>query len=297
MKKIKNILNKNYSKRTIIFLFIAAIALLQSCKECPLEESKPVNTCHVLEASITQFNSGLAVDTAKTTSGSDTIYYIPVPTYYIQTFSFPDNYGSPSYFLDDTRFANSEKIPIISAPFTENGINYLAGLYDDTPLNSDMVGDLLVDSVFLAPSFIDNIAYIRVHGLLSRINTPVFLSESAQDFCNFINNNTFEINNAAQRVSEYGKEIGTGSAYSVFSEFASINPKGSIDSTVNVPTDIRSALAQQANQQAFTVAVKPGELYYYVARSGKSYVFVVTNIDNGNLPPNKKFMTIMFNPY
>lgn len=283
--------------KTILLIFtLLIIVLLQSCcSDCPVNPTNPSFLCRVREASITQFNPNLIEQRIPRPGQPDSIFYIPVPEYSIHSYAFPSDLKSSGSLPNDNRFIENSFIPVVTIPFSD-GSPYLAAIIDNRPLNNNMEGDILVDSVFITGNILNNIAYIQVRGYIAKMTTP-FLSESSTEFCNYIEQNSDEINRKKDSLSLYGWNIGITKQFSLSNaQFVAIDKNGKIDYNVSVSVVDRLSLLEKVANQSIIIPVRVGDVFYYTAINGRSFAFVVVNISQGSLPPNKKFIKIMFNP-
>jgi hypothetical protein len=280
-------------KKIIYIIAIAFISftLLNSCNECPLENS-PTTVCEVREATITVFNPSL-----RDPVPPDTVRF-PVPEYSIHTFLFPIDKSNSGTLTNDSRFEDNEQLIMAQQPFPNpNGSgDLLAVIYDIFPFNSLMVGDLMVIRVRLNEDPTLNEADLRFYGYLERM--PIdFLSENADEFCEDYISDIDEdyIEAFRQTASQYGRALPNAFIHSYDSDDVSvIDNQGNIVQGVDPPVVVVNELIDRAQNNAINVTVKPGQVYYYKARNGKEFAVVIADIKEGTFEPNKRRVTIMF---
>lgn len=276
---------KNY------FVISLLLILVTACCDCPLEPNDaPEYNCLVREGTITKFNPGLQ----EVTKG-DSTYKVPVPEYSIHTFLFPSNDNSSGSLPNDDRFADSERILITSVPF-ENNVPFYAAILDVYPNNPDLKGDILL--VEANPESLT--ADLRFYGRLARLPKDLN-SDDASLFCEYIESNADDITSAKARASKYGMGIPGAKFYTYNSNAIEVlNELGEIvTGQPGVPSPagaVISALFNNIGQGAIDVTVEPGDVFYYRAANGKSFLMVITDISRGILPPLKKRLTFMFSP-
>jgi hypothetical protein len=282
---------KLYSGLLLSALFIASV--LSSCGDCPITEKPPVFLCEVREATITEFNPMLELRLIP----PDSSVYVPVARYSIHTFEFPADQTSSGSLPNDERFNKSAQIAIATQPFS-NGSPFTAALLDYAPVNPDIVGDILVDSVYIDANPANSKAYIRFYGHLARFPRD-FASENSQDFCDYLGTYSDEdLNNIRIDASLYGQELPNASnvVYDLNSIFLAINDKGQFDKNVSVPVEDKQDLIDKVEGKAINVEVSPGQVYFYRARNGRQFAVDISDIRAGSFSPNKNRVTIMFNP-
>lgn len=200
-------------KISIIIIFIS---VLSSCCDCPLDPVEPQIKCVVREATVTKFNPGLQ-------KINDTTY-IPVPEYSIHSFLFPNDDSYSGILVNDDRFTGKEKITIAAVSYA-SGDPYQAVILDKFPLNPNLIGDFMVIDIDTVASNAD----LRFEGSLEKINNK-FLSESATNFCDFIETNKQEILTKSKDLKIYGKDVQgwfTNKSYSA-ADVDVLNSKGDI---------------------------------------------------------------------
>lgn len=277
-------------------LIISSIMLLffMGCDDCPLdEEDNPQLNCQVREVTITEFNPRLEVRTIQLPDGSDSTYFVPVGEYSIHTFEFPIDQSNSGSLPNDQRYEDNEEIVVAKVPFSD-GSPYYAAILDVYPLNSNMIGDIMVVNVAEDLSY----ANIRVNGYLENINDR-FESENADDFCDFIDAIGSEnVDDLRESASQYGEEV-PGASQGDFTNA----PIDVVDQNGRIITENPPVVSQEdanevralAEGKAFDIRVTPGDVFFYQARNSRSFIFVVADIKEGTFAPHKKRVTIMFN--
>lgn len=282
----------------LILLLIFSL-YLSACNDCPLKEADPITICQTRIVTIEQFNSNFTVTTDPNT-GQERV--ILDPDYNIGTYEFPISAASSGSFPNDSRFVNKIQIPIVSLPFVLDNQIYYAAIVDNYPINIELPGDILVKSVDANAQT----AILRFYGSIDLIDRN-YLNEDAQAFCNYVNNN---LPNIVQSFSNHnaGNRFGLNQSGATVVRFDAativvIDQNGKIIGTVGAPNvpnppsniinDLRS---QAANRVAVDLTVVPGNVYTYIAKNGKRFVFFVSEIRQTSVPPNRKRVTIMFYP-
>lgn len=285
-----------YSKskfKAIKLIVFLALFFLISCDDCPIKDKPPVFLCEVREATITEFNPLLVQDQ----SVNDSVVYKPDPKYSVHTFEFPLDQTSSGSLPNDERFKEQGFIAIATIPSPNN--NYTVALVDFTPLNSNMIGDILVDSVFIHPTDpSQNRAFLMFYGHLARFPRD-FTSDDSQEFCNYLGTySDADLNNIRIDASQYGENlINAGvKTYDLNSRFIAINSRGQYDPNISISVAEKQALLSEFKGKSIEVVVSPGQVYFYRARNGRQFAMVITDIKSGTFPPNKNRVTIMFNP-
>jgi len=277
-------------KTIIIF---ATLIFLTSCDDCPIKDNPPVFLCEVREATITEFNPLLVRDL----SIPDSVVFVPDPKYSVHTFEFPLDQKSSGSLPNDERFKEQGFIAVATKPSTTG--NYTVALVDFTPLNSDMIGDILVDSVFINPSDpSQNRAYLMFYGDLARYPRD-FTSENSKEFCNFLGTfSSSDLNNIRIDATKYGENLPNAGSktYDINSRFVAINQKGQFDFNIDISLADKQSLLSDFKGKSIVVQVNPGQVYFYRARNGRQFAIVISDIKSGTFPPNKNRVTIMFNP-
>ena len=291
----------------ILVLFLTLGYIGQSCCNCPLQ---PVNNnksiqCNVRETTVTQFNPNLI-------KVNDTTY-VPIPEYSIHSFQFPGDNNSSGSTPNDSRFsATNDKVVISKIPFSD-GRNYWLAILDNKPQNANLIGDVLIDSIFYDPAPSNRFALLRFAGYLVKLNSgpfniPAFGSDDADDFCKKIRDTISNISiNITKRMQDSAKnhQYGDGVPGAVkISDYANAIPVV-LDASGNVvpsPTpppsqaDIDKLKNSVSQIKAIDIQVKIGDMFFYTAKNGKSFIITIVDIVQGTLVPNKKRITMMFNP-
>lgn len=284
---------QNSKIKVLKIVYILIIIIFTGCDDCPIKDKPPIFLCEVREATITEFNPLLVRDTLIT----DSVVYKPDPKYSVHTFEFPIDQRSSGSLPNDDRFKEQGFISVATTPSTLG--NYSIALIDFTPLNSDMVGDILVDSVYIHPTDpTQNRAYLMFYGHLARFPRD-FTSENSREFCNFLGTFSNEdLNNIRIDASQYGEKLpNAGSkSYDINSRFIAINERGLFDPSIVISLAEKQLLLSNFKGKSIEVEVFPGHVYFYRARNGRQFALVISDIKAGTFPPNKNRVTIMFNP-
>jgi len=284
--------------KKIIYIFSIVFLIsivLESCGDCPVKDEPPVFICDVREGTISEFNPHLV----KRVISEDSVYMEPVPRYSIHTFLFPSDKSSSGELTNDERYDSTEKIPILPPiPFSD-GENYYAALVDYYPLNSTMVGDVMVLNVHI-DNFnpMNNTADLKVYGSLARFPDD-FYSENSDEFCAFIDAySEEELNNLRIDATPFGASLPNARSvgYDADSNFVTLDANWNVVENVAVLQADKQTLLEQAMNKSVVVKVKIGQVYFYKARNGGQFVFVVSDIRTGTQPPLKRRVTLMFNP-
>lgn len=278
-----------------IYLFLFGIFFVSSCSDCPIAEQPPVFVCNVREGTITEFNPRLI----KWEISPDSIYYEPVSKYSIHSFEFPMNSSSSGNLPNDERYENTEKIPITAPIPFSNGDDYYAALVDYYPLNSTMIGDVMVVYSYIdGGNPFNSSAELKFYGSLSRFPDD-FFSENSDEFCEYISSySEEELSEIRVNANRYGAYLPNSReiTYDADSFYVAVNENGVINEFKAVSQEDKRTLQEEANGKSILVRVKIGEVYFYRARNGGQFVFVVADIRPGTQPPNKNRVTLMFNP-
>jgi hypothetical protein len=278
MINIKKLLN-------IASMGILLILLANSCCDCPLDPYNSPIICKVREVTITEFNPGINQINDST--------FVPVPEYSIHTYQFPNSDLHSGFLPNDERFADREVIAL--ARENIEGSSYFAVILDTYPINKDLKGDMMV----ISADPVNLRALLRFKGSLQRLN-PKFLSENANEFCDYIEAHKTTINDALTDLKEYGKGL-FGSAEVTYNagNVEVVDANGRIvtnEPGVPFPTQAMiDKLLRDVNQQAVNVLVDIGDVFVYKAIDGKFFVFVVADVSQGTFEPRKRRVSIMFN--
>lgn len=264
---------------------IIMIISMSSCCDCPLDPYEEPIICKVREVTVTVFNPGI-------TKVDDTTF-VPVPEYSIHTYQFPNNDENSGSLPNDERFSDREQIPI--AFQSMDGTSYFAAIMDRYPINADLKGDMMVisaDPVTLS-------AVLRFKGSLLKLNNK-FMSENATQFCEFINEEKDEIDEAKLDLILYGKGLpGTDIISYNSSNIDVIDANGRVvTNEPGVPfpqNDIITILLENVNEKAVNILVEIGDVFIYQAINGKLFVFVIADVKEGTFDPQKRRVSIMFN--
>lgn len=267
--------------------------MITSCGDCPINEQPPVFSCNVREGTISEFNPRLIPRQV-----GDSIYLEPVPKYSIHTYEFPSSNSSSGNLPNDERYIDNERIPIIPAIQFFGISEYYAAIVDYFPANSTMIGDVMVVNVEVdAFNPMQSTADIKVFGSIARFPDN-FYSENSDEFCAFISSySQEELNNLRIGAQLYGAFLPNATNINYTDDnFVVLNKNGTIVPGMTVPLEERQQLLANLGGASVTLRVSIGEVYFYRARNGQQFVFVVADIRPGTQPPNKNRVTLMFNP-
>jgi len=283
---------KNKSKFYLILgmIFVVSV-LLQSC-ECPLQESSAYSECKVREVTITRFNPKGTLELVSNPDGTNTIVFVPDSLYSIHTFLFPFDQNYSGSLVNDERFASSSTIPIVKIPFSDKR-PYFVAILDNYPQNNDLNGDILLYNV---P---DDFSYaeIRIAGSITRIN-QTFNSENSTEFCQMVNEltrDTNEIRRLKNNLSKYGENLPNSISLNYSqANIVVLDVNNNVVNGITPPQEDVNYALQLTSNKSINLVVRVGEVYLYEAKNGKHFIFVVTDIRPGSLPPFKRRITIMF---
>ena len=281
--------------KILFFSGVIFFVFLQSCGDCPVKDQPPSFYCSVREGTISEFNPRLV----KRIISPDSIYYEPVQRYSIHTFLFPSNNNSSGELTNDERYEETEKIPILDPIPFSNGQDYYAALVDYYPLNSTMIGDVMVLNVSLdALNPLNSTAELKIYGYISRFPHD-FFSENSDEFCAYISSySEDELDELRIQANKYGADLPNARAieYNADSNYVALDASGNVVDFVSVPQDDKATLQEQTIGNSVLIKVKIGQVYFYKARNGGQFVFVVSDIRAGTQLPHKRRVTLMFNP-
>lgn len=275
--------------------------LVQSCTDCPVSKTDPIFLCETRIVTVEKFNPNYTVIPGINGLPDSVVLD---SDYNIGIFQFPLNSGSSGSFPNDNRFKDSKQIPVASASFAENSTVYLANLMDTYPTNEDVNGDILVKSVDLTT--IPPVAMLRISGSIALFDQN-YLNEDSQAFCDYAKGNSSNINTAFSNLNTnnlYGKNQ-TGSVITNFDTNPVIvtDKNGKIIGTSGQPNVPVVSLATEielrtlANKKSSVdLAVIPGNVYIYLAKNGKRFVFFITELRESYVTPFRKRVTIMLYP-
>lgn len=284
-----------------IVLIILSFLHLTSCNECPLQEFAPIPMCETGIVTLERFNPNFSIipgpnpDEQRVVLDSD---------YSISVFEFSSNRSSTGSLPNDNRFKDRMQIPIASFPFVYQSKNYFANIMDTYPTNLDLAGDILVRDINANanPPF----ALLRIYGSIS-FYTQNFLTENAQQFCDFVKNDSVRIRRIFNDFTE-GNRFGRNQPQAVISNYNNYpiivtDENSKIIGTVgspNVPVPSNSVIdllrAIVGNINSIDLRVQPGEMYAYIARNGRRFIILITEIRQTNITPFRKRITLMLNP-
>lgn len=273
--------------KKVYTLILLSAVMFHSCCDCSIEPvSNPDFECLVRETTITKFNAEMT-DSAG--------IFKPDPYYSIHNFLFPDNKYLTGTLVNDERFAKTGEIVVSQLDFSDSQ-PYKAAILDNAPINSAMIGDLLVLDVNIT----DTTADLKFKGELGQI-TNDFLFDDASLFCDYIKFNKDTINAMRQNLSLYGSELQTSFSPKVYLEndISILNDANeNVTGLANTPSALQidiTKLLNQVNSENLAVRVHPGDIFLYKSISGKYFVLLITDISLGILPPQKGRVSIMFN--
>jgi hypothetical protein len=274
-------------KKILFSILIITSYIINSCCDCNTNPvNNPVAECSVRETTITEFNADLIK--------VDTILK-PGPYYSVHSFLFPNNKYLTGTLVNDERFARTGEVLVATRTFS-NASSYKLAILDNNPINSNMIGDILVDTVYAK----DTTAELKFKGELTRLDSA-FLSDDAELFCEYIKFNKNFITNSITNLSKFGKNVRNSRVPKIFtnSDLKILNANSeNVTGQTGTPTPTNediNGLLTIVNSENVVILVKPGEIFLYKTASGGLYVVLVTNISNGILQPNKGRVSIMFN--
>lgn len=266
-----------------------------SCDECPIQEAPALFLCETRIVTLERFNPNFQIVNNKTTLD---------PDYNISVFAFPDNRLSSGSFPNDFRYENKSLLPLASIPFTDSGNLYYANIMDLYPTNAELIGDWLVRDIDVSVN--PPVAYIRIFGRISLFSQGL-ITENSQQFCDYVENNKNQIIssfNIFTETNRFGRNQ-IGAIFNSYNENTVIvsNINGQIIGSIGMPNvpippaDILSQLRQAvAKLTSIDLPIVPGNVYNYIARNGKRFVVLITEIRQTAIPPNRKRVSIMIYP-
>lgn len=281
-------MRKKIQKYISFSLYAILILFLNSCCDCPLEESMITIKCFVREASITDFDPTRIFNPLDST-------YIPTQTYSIHSFLFPNDLRSSGSLPNDERFRSLTTLSIIKIPFSDKRPYYLT-ILDNLPLNSDQNGDILVDSVYIDnANYLNNYAYLRIRGAIERLNQK-FLNDGAQAFCDYVAQNENEIKQKSLDLKLYGLGVVGSTQLKTYTanDIKIFNSANQQVTDVIPPSEDITKLLNIFNKDAIDLQVQMGDAFVYQSINKRKFVFAIVNISQGQLDPFKKRVTIMF---
>lgn len=287
-------MNRKVKYPLFFFIAFAFVNLFLSSCECPLEEVSPTPICNVREVSITKFNPNGTLQNVQNPDGTTSLIFIPDSTYSIHTFQFPFDKNSSGYLPNDERFSKSSTVSLVKYPFSDNRPYFLV-IFDNYPLNNDLIGDILVFDVRDDLSSAD----LRVSGSINEINEK-FNSENSQEFCEFVNNlvkDKDRIRNYKNNLRLFGLGLPISNVISYNPSNISILDKDNNPvqpGSVTPPAGDIDKILQLTEGKAVNITVRVGDVFFYQARNGKYFIFAVTDIREGTLNPHKRRVSIMF---
>ncbi len=273
--------------KKIIYIFLILSAyILNSCCDCSVNPvSNPAFDCLIRESTITEFNAELVkVDTVLN----------PGPYYSIHNFVFPENKYLTGTLVNDERFALTGEVIVAQQSYSD-GKPYKIAILDNNPINSNMIGDMLVDTVYSA----DTTADLKFKGELTRLDSS-FLFDDAELFCDYIKFNETFIKDNVPNLSEYGRNVRGSGVPKTFSnsDIRILNSDNeNVTGQAGVPAPSNENIADlllKVNSENVVIRVKLGDIFLYKSIAGDLFVVLVSDIGNGVLAPNKGRVTIMF---
>lgn len=283
----------------LLLSFVAISALFQSCDDCPLEPVKPQELCKTRITQIEQFNANYTT----TVDANGVVTNVLDPNYNIGMFLFPTDDNSSGSYPNDMRFVNAFQVPIARVPFSNN--DYTVAIFDRKPSNNDLAGDILVSDVVVAPTIY---ADLRIAGKIRQL-IGTLTTEDSEDFCNWVKANKDAIaNDFSPMTTNDSYRYGMNSSNSTTVNYSTVTPTiidrdGNIVGKIGdagmptVPADVLSKLLSDASaKKAVDLRVRTGEIYAYISKAGKRFVFLVSEIRKSPVPPNRSRVTIMFIP-
>lgn len=290
----------DFIKLTKLSLLITLIFAFNSCNECPLEEAPPFYLCESRIVTLERFNPNYTITPGPTPQ--EPIVTLD-PDYNISMFEFPFNKKSSGSFPNDYRFKNNAQIPVVNTPFMVGDQKYYLAIMDTYPTNSELIGDILVKDVNLTPPNI--YSDIRVFGSITRVFTNAVINENAQDFCDFVTNQSAIFEDAFKNMTLLNR-YGLNQPNVTINDHSAtptviLNDKFEILGTlgaVGLPEPLAN-IVDLFNQRklelpTFDLRVRTGDVYAYIARNGRRIVFQVTEMRQSTIAPFRRRMSIMF---
>ncbi len=284
----------------LLLSFVAISALFHSCNDCPLEPVKPQEVCKTRITQIEQFNANYT----STTDVNGVVTNVLDSNYNIGMFLFPTDDNSSGSTPNDTRFENASQVPIARVAFNNN--DYSVAIFDRKPSNNDLAGDILVSEVVV--SAIDTYADLRIAGKISQL-IGTLTTEDSEIFCNWVKANKDAIlADFSPMINDDSYKYGMRSPNSTIVNYSTVTPSivnkdGNIIGRIGdagmptVPADVLSKLLTDASaKKAVDLRVRTGELYAYISKAGKRFVFLVSEIRRSAVHPYRSRVTIMFIP-
>ena len=273
--------------KKIYLLVILSAYLLNSCCDCSVSPiSNPEFECLVREATVTQFNAELVNVDGELTPGTN---------YAIHNFVFPNSKYLSGTLVNDERFAKTGE-SIVSYLNYSNKQPYKIAILDNSPLNSTMIGDLLVLDV----NTIDTTAELKVKGELALIDNG-FLTDNAALFCTYIEASSDFIVNARTNLSLYGRNLQNSFVPRTYNQtnISILNKQNeNVTGQQGVPAPVTAdvtKLLELVNSNNVAIRVRAGDVYLYKSIAGDYFVILISDINTGILPPQKGRVSIMFN--
>lgn len=281
--------------KKIYILVLLSIVLLNSCSECPITEAPPIFVCETRIVTMEKFNPNFTIVNNEAVLDSD---------YNISIYQFPDNSASSGSFPNDSRFEGNAVVTLASFPFSFNDSIYFANIMDSYPTNEQLLGDFLIQDVNVSNN--PPTANIRLYGSIALFPQSL-LTENSQEFCDFVEANKSDIDESFSNFTadnRFGKNQRgiIQNTYSVNNIIITDNNEkivGTVGSpsVPNPPQDVINKLNDAANKLvSFDLPVVPGNVYTYIAKNGKRFVIVITEIRQTNITPFRKRVSMMLYP-
>ena len=273
--------------KKIYLLVILSTYLLNSCCDCSVSPiSNPEFECLVREATVTQFNAELINVDGELTPGTN---------YAIHNFVFPNSKYLSGTLVNDERFAKTGE-SIVSYLNYSNKQPYKIAILDNSPLNSTMIGDLLVLDV----NTIDTTAELKLKGELALIDNG-FLTDNASLFCAYIEASSDFIADARTNLSLYGRNLQNSFVPRTYNQnnISILNKQNeNVTGQQGVPAPVQAdvtKLLELVNSNNVAIRVRAGDVYLYKSIAGDYFIILISDINTGILPPQKGRVSIMFN--
>ena len=278
-----------------LLLLSICVLIFSGCGDCfvptPIvPNEKPI----VREATIAVFNS--TIDTLNNRT--------PVPEFNIATFRFPYS----SYSSGD--LPNNQKFSAGPWTFAEKDYpltGYTTTYSFNSPPNSLMDGDILVESVTLPPISLEPETRLRFKGDVFPINTSL-KTDDANIFATYVQNLGKQSNPGSNLAfcAFYDasalayKQDSTGNNYSIVASNPTGNPKTFTFpsswplniKTLSVLPPFRNVIANDLSN--YSVRFNIGDVFYYKAQNGTNFFVLISNIQEGVLAPKVRRVTVKF---
>ncbi len=275
-------------KHIYIPIVALAMSLFSGCYTPePAGPSEPL----IREATLAEFNTIVTGPTK-----------VPDAKFNISTYKFPSNMNSSGSLPNDYKYQDGPW------EFVEENFplpDYTTVYTFNEPPNSLLVGDILVDSIYIDNLNAQNSTVsLRFKGKFARM-TDNILTDQADTFAKWIKDFRDQ-NNAdvvCRQLSVQAKPFGDISLGSLFSIVAT-NPKGT-PQTYTYPTNWPTATqigrflppfkrVISDDLGSYSAQFKLGDIFYYEAENGVKFFVLVSNIRQGVLPPQLERVTFKF---